>query len=102
MVNPDRFQCDFDVVVQEEQAGKAVNKDVWGMRIIDEAADSTEDGQLFHAIMGTDSTASWAAVPRVGQCDRRVSSGQALRPWSRDFAAILRMLSPVSLRRCAL
>lgn len=69
------------------------------MRLI---AGSTEDGQLFHAIMGTDSTASWAAVPRVGQCDRRVSSGQVLRPWSRDFAAILRMLSPVSLRRCAL
>jgi hypothetical protein len=29
-------------------------------------AHSTEDGHLFHAIVGTRSTASWAAIPREG------------------------------------
>ena len=38
---------------------------------------STEGGQPFHAKAGSYSTASWAAIPRVGQCDRRVSWGQA-------------------------
>ena len=29
-------------------------------------AHSMEDGHLFHAIVGTNSTASWAAIPREG------------------------------------
>ncbi|WP_207906363.1 hypothetical protein, partial [Camelimonas lactis] len=30
-------------------------------------ADSTDDGHRFHAIVGMDSTASWASIPRLGQ-----------------------------------
>ena len=35
-------------------------------RMLEQAAHFTEDGRLFQAIVGTRSTASWAAVPREG------------------------------------
>lgn len=63
---------------------------------------SKEAGQSFHAKVGTDSMASWAFIPRVGQCDRRVSWVQVCGLRSRDFAALLRMLSPASCSRWAL
>ena len=47
-------------------------------------AHSTEDGHRFHAIVGTYSTASWAAIPRLGRSGRLVhgvrpeATGQAV------------------------
>ena len=38
----------------------------WLSSTLSYAAHSTEEGHLFHAIVGTCSTASWAAIPREG------------------------------------
>ena len=55
-----------EVIAELEQNGTNLSMSVTD-RI---GAYSTEGGHRFHAIVGTDSTASWAAIPPLGQPGR--------------------------------
>jgi len=49
-----------------DQRGDAAPGDATFVMTGEEGAHSTEVGHLFHAKVGTRSTASWAAIPREG------------------------------------